>query len=120
MADTMDIETLPGPESSPASFSFSRWRQKVPCMLKNYLPHSLVGLPLHLHPTPPKPSTLAAKVEVPNPASTPDPEQKLKADTMFTTEPNGFGLYQQYTRIPHSDPEDILMLEDLVDDAMPD
>lgn len=120
IADTVDMETLPEPESPPASFSFSGRRRKVPRVLKNYLPHSLVGLPSHLHPAPPKPSTPAAELDVPSPASTPDPEPELEADTMFTTEPNGFGLYRQYARMPRSDPEDVLTLEDLVDETMPD
>ena len=39
-----------------------------------------------------------AELEVPRMAFTPDPE--LEADVKFTTEPNGFRLYQQYTRKP--------------------
>jgi len=50
--------------------------------------------------------------------STPDPEPE--ADVEFTTEPNSFGLYGQYTRKPRADPEDILTLVDLADDDMPE
>jgi len=108
------------PESPPALFSgvsFSGQRRKVPCALKDYIPHSLVGLPSHLRPAPPQPMP-PATLEVPSPASIPDPE--LEADTKFITEPNSFGLYQQYTRKPQTDPEDILTLADLADDDMPE
>jgi hypothetical protein len=103
------------PKSPPASVSFSRWRRKVPCMLKDYIPHSLVGLPSHLRPAPPKP-TLPTEPEVLSPLPPSDPEPEPIADAEFTTEPNGFGLYQQYTRKPQTDPEDCLILADLVDD----
>ena len=92
-----EIEVLP--ESPPVSHSFSGWRRKIPRALKDYIPHSLVGLPSHLRPAPPKP-TLPAGPEVPSPVSAPDPEPEPVADTGFTTEPNGFGLYRQYTRKP--------------------
>jgi hypothetical protein len=39
---------------------------------------------------------------------------------MFATEPNGFGLYREYTRKPRTDPEDSATLGDLLDDAMPE
>jgi len=81
------------PKSPPALYtgvSFSGQRQKVPSILKDYIPQTLVGLPSHLHPAPSKPMP-PAELEVPIPASIPDPE--LEADTEFTTEPNGFGLY---------------------------
>jgi len=113
-----EIEVLP--ESPPALFSgvsFSGWRRKVPRALKDYIPHSLVGLPSHLHPAPPKPMP-SHKPEVPSPVSIPDPEPE--ADTTFTTEPNGFGLYRKYTRKPQTDPEDNLTLADLADDDMPE
>ena len=90
MTDVMP-EVLP--ESPPALFSgvsFSGQRRKVPRALKDYIPHSLVGLPSHLRPAPPQPMPPAA-LEVPSPASIPDPEPE--ADTEFITEPNGFGLY---------------------------
>ena len=109
-----EIDVLPA--ASFTGVSFSGWRQRIPCMLKDYIPHSLVGLPSHLCPAPPRP-TPPTKLEVPSLASTPDPE--LEADVEFTTEPNGFGLYQQYTRKPQADPEDILTLADLADDNMP-
>jgi len=112
-----EIEALPAPESPPASFSFSGRRRKVPCALKDYIPHSLVGLPSHLHPVPPKPM-LCAEPEVPSLAPIPDPEPE--ADPGFTTEPNGFGLYRQYTRKPQTDPENRLTLADLADDDMPE
>jgi hypothetical protein len=111
-----EMEVLP--ESPPASRSFSGRRRKVPRALKDYVPHSLVGLPSHLRPAPPKP-TLPAGPEVLSPASPPDPEPELVADTRFATEPNGFGLYRQYTRKPRTDPEDCLTLVDLVDDDDP-
>jgi hypothetical protein len=85
-----EIEVLP--ESPPVSRSFSEQRWKVPHALKDYIPHSLVGLPSHLCPAPPKP-TLPAGLEVLSPASPPDPEPEPVADTRFTTEPNDFGLY---------------------------
>ena len=113
-----EIEVLAEPP--PAIFtgvSFSGWRRKVPHALKDFIPHSLVGLPAHLHPAPPRP-TPPAQPEVLILAAIPDPEPE--ADTEFITEPNGFGLYQQYTRKPQTDPEDLLMLADLVDDDMPE
>jgi len=113
--NTAETEVLP--ESPPASFSLSGRRRKVPRALKDYLPHSLVGLPSHLRPPSPKPTPLP-ELEVPSPESTPDPE--LEADTVFTTEPNGFGLYREFTRKPRTDPEDGAMLEDLTNDALPE
>ena len=113
-----EIEVLA--ESPPAIFtgvSFSGRRRKVPRALKDFIPHSLVGLPAHLRPAPPRP-TPPAQPEVPIPAAIPDPEPE--ADTEFITEPNGFGLYRQYTRKPQTDPEDLLTLADLVDDDMPE
>ena len=118
LTDTaLEVEAPPAPESPPASFSLSGRRRRVPRVLKDYIPHSLVGL-LHLRPTPCEP-TLDEEPEVPSPASTPapDPEPDTDYDPEFTTEPNGFGLYRQYTRKPLTDPEDSLVLEDLVDDS---
>jgi len=114
---TPEIEASPESPPNPASFSFSGRRRRVPRALKDYIPHSLVGLPSHLRPPPPKP-TLHTEPEVPNPVSTPDPEPE--ADTEFRTESNGFGLYRQYTRKPRSDPEGDLTLADLADDDMPE
>lgn len=102
----------------PALFSFSGRRRKVPPALKDYIPHSLIGLPSHLRPAPPKPMP-RIEPEVPDPVSTPDPDSEPEADTEFRTESNGFGLYRQYTRKPRNDPEDLLTLDDLVDDDMP-
>ena len=117
-----EIEVLPA-DSPVATFtgvSFSGRRRKVPRALKDYIPHSLVGLPSHLRPTPPV-SMPPAEPEVQSPAPTPDPELEPAADIGFTTEPNGFGLYRRYTRKPQTDPEDRLTLVDLVDDdAMPE
>ena len=112
-----EIEALPVPESPPASFSFSGRRRKAPRALKDYIPHSLVGLPSHLHPVPPKPM-LRAEPEVPSlaPISNPEPD----ADPELTTEPNGFGLYRQYTRKPQTDPENSPTLADLADNDMPE
>jgi hypothetical protein len=42
-------------DSPPPSLSFSGQRQKVPRALKDYLPHTLAGLPPHLRPPPPDP-----------------------------------------------------------------
>jgi hypothetical protein len=63
-----------------------------------------------------------AETEDPGRPPTPlaDPEPEPETENSFTTEPNGFGLYRQYTRKPHSDPEDFLMLDDLVDDNIPE
>jgi len=61
---------------------------------------------------------LRTEPEVPSLAPIPDPE--LEADPGFTTEPNGFGLYRQYTRKPQTDPENRLTLADLADDDMPE
>ena len=103
-----EIEVLPKlPLVLYSGVSFSGWRQKVPCTLKDYISYSLVGLPSHLRPAPPKPIP-PAKLEVLILASISDPEPE--ADTKFTTEPNGFRLYQQYTRKPQTNPEDILTL----------
>jgi len=73
-------------------------------MLKDYIPYSLVGLPLHLHHAPPKPMP-PYKLEVPSPVSIPDPGPE--ADTKFTIEPNSFRLYQQCTRKPQTDLENV-------------
>lgn len=120
VADTMNTGVLPEPGSPPASISFSGRRRKVPRALKDYVPHSLVGLPLHLRPPPAKP-TPPAELDNPSPVLTPEPDPESDDDNVFTTEPNGFGLYRHYTRKPHSDPEEILTLEDLVnDDILPE
>ena len=111
-----EIEVLP--ESPPASVSFSGRRWKVPRALKDYIPHSLVGLPSHLRPAPPKP-ILPTEPEVSSPSPPLDPEPEPMADVEFITEPNRFGLYRQYTRKPQTDPEDCLTLTDLVDDSTP-
>ena len=60
------------------------------------------------------------ELEVPGLASIPDPEPEPGFDPGFTTEPNGFGLYRQYTRKPQTDPENSLTLVDLADDDMPE
>ena len=107
--------------SPPASLSFSGRRRRVPRILKDFVPHSLVGLPVHLRPVPPRPSTPPAEPELLSPAPSPDPEPEPATDTGFTTEPNGFGLYRQYKRKPRSDPEDLLTLADMIDeDARPE
>ena len=110
-----DMEVTP--ESPPVSVSFSGQRRKAPRALKDYLPHSLVGLPLHLRPPPPR-SMPPTESEAPSQVPAPDPEPE--ADSEFTTEPNGFGLYRQYIRKPRADPEDNARLGDLVDDSMPE
>lgn len=122
-----DTEAMPAPESPPASISFSGRRRRVPRALRDYIPHSLVGLPSHLRPAPPaaspKPTTPPAEEEVPNPEPGPDSddaEPEPDTSTEFTTEPNGFGLYRRYTRKPRTDPEDNLTLTDLADDTMPE
>jgi hypothetical protein len=61
-------------------------------MLKDYIPHSLVGLPSHLCPVPPQP-ILPTEPEVLSLLPPPDPEPEPMADAEFITEPNGFGLY---------------------------
>jgi hypothetical protein len=101
-------------ESPLASFSFSKWRRKVPYTLKDYVPYSLIGLPSHLYPAPPKP-VLPAELEVPSLALKPMLDPEPEADTVFIIEPNSFGLYQQYIRKPQTDPEDSLTLADLAD-----
>jgi len=120
IAPELDSEVPPAPLSPPpASFSFSGRKRKAPRALRDYIPHSLVGLPSHLRPAPPCPEpTPSAELEVTIPASTPDPGPELEPDPEFTTEANGFGLYHVYTRKPRTDPEENLTLEDLLDDAM--
>jgi len=115
----LELEASPVPEFPLASFSFSGRRRKVPCALKDYIPHCLEGLPLHLHPAPPNPVP-PAELEVPGLVSIPDPEPEPEVDPGFTTEPNGFRLYQQYTRKPQTDPEVSLTLADLADNDMPE
>ena len=92
VTDTADTNTLPEPESPPASISFSGRRRKVPRALKDYIPHSLVGLPSHLRPAPAKP-TPPAELDDLSSVPTPDPDPGPDDDDIFTTEPNGFGLY---------------------------
>ena len=114
-----NIEGPQAPESPPASLSFAGQRQKVPCTLKDYIPHSLVGLPSHLRPAPQRHSTAPAELDVLSLSSPPTPESEPAADTGFTTEPNGFGLYHKYNRKPLTDPEEALTLTDLVyEDAL--
>ena len=115
----VDSEVPPAPESPPASFSFSGRRRKAPRALKDYIPHSLVGLPSHLHPAPPCPGPPpSVELDVPSPASTPRPDPELEPDPKFITEPNGFGLYRIFTRKPQTDPEESLTLDDMLDDSM--
>ena len=95
-------EVPPAPESPPASISFSGRRRKVPQALKDYIPHSLVGLPSHLHPAPPRPEPVPrAESVIPGPVSTPgEPDPGPEPDLELTTEANGFGLYRIYARKP--------------------
>jgi hypothetical protein len=95
----------------PASFSFSGRKRRVPRALKDYVLHSLAGLAAHLRPAPPRPSPVVPSA--PSPVSVPEPE--LEPGPLVTTEPNGFGLYRQYTRVPRADPEDHETLEDMCD-----
>jgi hypothetical protein len=101
-------DTAPEPlrHSPPPSVSFSGRRRKVPRALKDYLPHTLAGLPPHLRPPPldPQPTVVSAPSPVAC-APDPEPEPEPKADLCITTEPNDFGLYRQYTRRPRIDPE---------------
>ena len=115
----LELEASPVPEFPLALFSFSGQRWKVPCALKDYIPHCLEGLPLHLHPAPSNP-VLPTVPEVLGLASIPDPEPEPEVDPGFTTEPNGFRLYWRYTRKPQTDPEVSLTLADLADDDMPE
>jgi hypothetical protein len=42
-----------------------------------------------------------------------EPEPDTHHHALITTEPNGFGLYRQYTRAPRIDPEDDITLDNL-------
>ena len=70
--------------------SFSGCKQKVPHVLKDYLPHSLAGLPLHLCATlsQANPTPLAITADVPS--LLPDPTLE---NVVFRTDPIGFGLH---------------------------
>ena len=103
LEDNMTLTFLPEPEPpEPISFSCSGRRRKAPHTLKDYLPHSLVRLPLHLRlqpvpliliPNPMAPTTLQST------SLPPSPELEPKCP-LLTTETNGFGLYQQYMTKP--------------------
>jgi hypothetical protein len=72
-----------------------------------------------LRPAPQRHSTAPAELDVLSPSPPPTPESEPAADTGFTTEPNGFGLYRKYNRKPLTDPEEALTLTDLVyEDAL--
>jgi hypothetical protein len=97
----LDLELPPEPQA-PVSVSFSGRKRKVPQTLKDYLPHSLAGLPSHLHPPPPismQPTVITAAS--PLPPSDPAPE----ADVL-RTHSNGFGLHREYMRKPRIDPDE--------------
>jgi hypothetical protein len=116
-----DIVTEPPQDSPPPSISRSGHRRRVPRALKDYLPHTLVGLPPHLHPPPPDLQPMV--VSAPSPvACVPDldPEPEPEADLSITTEPNNFGLYRQYTRRPQIDPEYGRGLEHSINNATRD
>jgi hypothetical protein len=106
--------------SPPVSVSFSGRKRRVPGALKDFLPHSLAGLAAHLRPKP-IPAVLRAPTQSPAASPGPEPPEGLylepEPDThhhaLITTEPNGFGLYRQYTRAPRIDPEDDITLYDL-------
>ena len=115
----VDSEVPPAPESALASFSFSGQRREAPRALKDYIPHSLVGLPSHLRSAPPYPGPPpSVELDVPSPVSTPQPDPEPEPDPEFIMEPNGFGLYQIFTRKPRANPEENLTLDDMLDDSM--
>ena len=115
----VDSEVPPAPELPLVSFSFSGQRQKAPRALKDYIPHSLVGLPSHLRSAPPCPGPPpSVELDVPSLVSTPWPDPKPEPDPKFIMKPNSFGLYQIFTRKPQADPEENLTLDDMLDDSM--
>jgi hypothetical protein len=92
--DNAQSELLPEPllvpqtPLSPVSVSFSGCKQKVPHTLRDYVPHSLAGLPLYLHPVPPNPTPTEILAASPLPPPNPMPEPDI-----LRTDPNGFGLH---------------------------
>jgi hypothetical protein len=86
---------IPQASPPPVSISFSGCRRRAPPALRDYLPHALVGLALHLHPAPPKPTEAVHPLPTAQTLSpVPSPEPQL--EPLIVTETNNFGLYQQY------------------------
>jgi len=95
----LDSEIPPAPDSPPqASYSFSGRRRKAPRILKDYVPHSLLGLASHLHPVPPRPPLAPSRA--PSPLENVVLEPELVHDTVFRTDTDLFGLYREYTQQP--------------------
>jgi hypothetical protein len=96
LGNNMESELLPESLSvpqapSPVSVSFSGRKRKVPRALKDYVPHSLAGLPSYLHPAiPVPPNPTPAAISAPSPSPSPNPA--LEPD-ILRTNPNGFGLH---------------------------
>jgi hypothetical protein len=105
LGDNAELELLPepdlAPQAPPMSVSFSGRKRKVPRALKDYVPHSLAGLPLYLHPASPIPTPAGISAASPSPPPDPAPEPEI-----LRTDPTGFGLHREYTREPRVDPDD--------------
>jgi hypothetical protein len=106
-------EAIPGPEAlTSTSVSHSGHTRRAPQALRDFLPHSLIGLASHLHPVVPAPQSPVQSVRNPSPDPIDVPEQP--PETIITTEPNLFGLYREYTTRPRQDPENCEMPGDSI------
>ncbi len=112
-----DIPGAPEEDPLPTSVSRSGRTRRAPRALKDFLPHSLVGLAPHLHPVTPNPEPIVLPTRDPSPAPTDVPYQPH--DTLITTEPNRFGLYREYTTRPRRDPESCEMPANSIEPAEP-
>jgi hypothetical protein len=115
-----DLPEAPAESAPLTSVSRSGRTQRAPRALKDFLPHSLVGLASHLRPVIPAPKSIIPPVRMPS--ESPEPSAMPSdppPDTVITTVPNRFGLYREYTTRPRRDPEGCEIPVDLIDPAEP-
>ena len=110
----------PEAEAPPVLVTKSGRRLRVPKTLQDFIPTSTSGLLEHI-PHPPKKSGRCAAKPTP---STPPPDPSISSDEDledqhdhidYEMEPNQFGVFRVYSRLPQHDPEEDISLIQLAD-----
>jgi hypothetical protein len=109
----MDTVQEPRPESFQPAPTASGRQRRFPRHYQDFLPNSSTQIP-HM---PPKPTI--ARNPIPTPQNhtekSPTPPPDIREPSVFTTEPDEFGLYRVYTSYPSSNPDDVQDLTDRCD-----